>query len=121
MYGCLTAGSWTALSTGSGSAAGSNTYVQFNNGGSFGGSSNLTWSGTALAVTGNITYTGVLTDMSDRRAKERITPLQGELARIMQLQPISFVMKDDPANGTELGFIAQDHRAAFSRSCQNPS
>ena len=36
-------------------AAGSNTQVQFNNSGVLGGSSNLTWNGTTLAVTGALT------------------------------------------------------------------
>jgi hypothetical protein len=35
------------------SAAGSNTQIQFNNSGAFGGSSNLTWSGTVLTITGS--------------------------------------------------------------------
>jgi hypothetical protein len=39
---------------GSGTPGGSNTQVQFNNGGNFGGSANLTWNGTELAVTGNV-------------------------------------------------------------------
>jgi hypothetical protein len=38
-------------------AAGSNTQVQFNNSGVLGGSANLTWNGTTLAVTGNLTAT----------------------------------------------------------------
>jgi hypothetical protein len=38
-------------------AAGSNTQVQFNNSGVLGGSSNLTWNGSTLAVTGNLTAT----------------------------------------------------------------
>jgi hypothetical protein len=37
---------------GGGSAAGSNTQVQFNNSGAFGASSNLTWNGTTLTSTG---------------------------------------------------------------------
>jgi hypothetical protein len=41
-------------------AAGSNTQVQFNNSGVLGGSANLTWSGTALAVTGTVAVTGDL-------------------------------------------------------------
>ena len=114
MYGCLTAPTWTQIATAAGSpAAGSSTQVQFNSGGNLGGSSNLTWSGTTLAITGNLTYTGTVTDMSDRRAKDRIEPLRGELPRIMRLQPISFVMKDNPGNGTELGFIAQDAEPLF--------
>ena len=42
-------------------AAGSNTQVQFNNSGVLGGSANLTWSGTALAITGTAAVTGALT------------------------------------------------------------
>jgi hypothetical protein len=42
-------------------AAGSNTQVQFNNSGVLGGSANLTWSGSALAVTGTVAVTGALT------------------------------------------------------------
>lgn len=39
------------------SPGGSNTQVQFNNSGAFGGSSNLTWNGSELAVTGSINAT----------------------------------------------------------------
>jgi hypothetical protein len=38
-------------------AAGSNTQVQFNNSGVLGGSSNLTWNGSTLAITGALTAT----------------------------------------------------------------
>jgi hypothetical protein len=50
-----------AGSGGGGPAAGSNTQIQFNNSGVFGASSNLTWSGTALGVTGTVAVTGALT------------------------------------------------------------
>jgi len=40
------------VNVGGGSAAGSNTQVQFNNSGAFGASSNLTWNGTNLTSTG---------------------------------------------------------------------
>ena len=50
---------------GSGIVAGSNTQVQFNNSGVFGASANLTWSGTALAVTGTVAVTGALTATLD--------------------------------------------------------
>ena len=40
------------VNVGGGSAAGSNTQVQFNNSGAFGASSNLTWNGTTLTSTG---------------------------------------------------------------------
>jgi len=46
-------------------AAGSNTQIQFNNSGVLGGSANLTWSGTALAVTGTAAVTGALTATLD--------------------------------------------------------
>lgn len=42
---------------GTGVVAGSNTQVQFNNNGVFGASSNFTWNGTTLAITGNLTAT----------------------------------------------------------------
>ena len=46
-------------------AAGSNTQVQFNNSGVLGGSANLTWNGTSLAVTGTVAITGALTATLD--------------------------------------------------------
>jgi hypothetical protein len=46
-------------------AAGSNTQVQFNNSGVLGGSANLTWNGTSLAVTGTVAVTGALTATLD--------------------------------------------------------
>lgn len=50
---------------GTGVVAGSNTQIQFNNSGVFGASANLTWSGTALAVTGTVAVTGALTATLD--------------------------------------------------------
>jgi trimeric autotransporter adhesin len=97
---------WTNV--GSATPAGANTQIQFNNSGAMGASANLTWSGTALVVTGDINYTGLLKDTSDRRAKHDITPLPGQLAKLMQLEPVSFVMNNDPRHRTELGLIAQD-------------
>jgi hypothetical protein len=62
----------------------------------------------ALHVVGDIQYTGLLKDLSDRRAKSDIRPLPGQLANLMQLEPVSFVMNSDPKHRTELGLIAQD-------------
>ncbi len=49
------------------SPGGSNTHVQFNNSGAFGGSSNLTWNGSALTVTGKVgvnkTASGTMVDI----------------------------------------------------------
>ena len=101
---------WSNLSGGGGGTpAGSNTQIQFNNSGAFGASANLVWTGSALTLTGDINYSGKLTDTSDRRAKEDIQPLpSGQLQKLMQLQPVSFVMKKDRKHRTELGLIAQD-------------
>jgi hypothetical protein len=53
--GSTAAPTWANVTT---SPAGSNTQIQYNNSGSFGASSNLTWNGSALAVTGAINATG---------------------------------------------------------------
>ena len=66
-------------------AAGSNTQVQFNNGGVLGGSANLTWSGTVLSTTGftassnaSFTSTGALT-ISKGTTAERPSAVSGML------------------------------------------
>jgi len=46
-----------------GTVAGSNTEIQFNDNGSFGASSNLTWDGSTVNVTGNITSTSVISSV----------------------------------------------------------
>lgn len=61
----------------------------------------------ALDVSGSIQYTGDLTDVSDRRLKQNIQPLEGELDKVSQVQAVSFEMKDRPGV-VELGVIAQD-------------
>jgi len=45
---------WIAITGSGGAPGGANTDVQFNSGGSFGGSANLTWSGTVLGVVGSV-------------------------------------------------------------------
>jgi len=47
---------------GNGSPGGTNTQVQFNNNGSFGGSSNFTFNGTTVAIAGNIAPGNILTN-----------------------------------------------------------
>ena len=44
--------------TGTGSPGGANTQIQFNDSGAFGGSANLTWDGSIVGLTGDITQTG---------------------------------------------------------------
>ena len=61
----------------------------------------------ALDVSGSIQYTGDLTDVSDRRLKQNIQPLESELDKVSQVQAVRFEMKDRPGV-VELGVIAQD-------------
>lgn len=99
-----------------GSAAGADTQIQFNDGGSaFGGDAQFVWNKTSnkLTVTGDIDYTGVISDISDRRLKENIEPLADSLAKITALQGVSFTMRDNATGLRELGFIAQDVEPHF--------
>ncbi|MGH1376096.1 MAG: tail fiber domain-containing protein [Alphaproteobacteria bacterium] len=70
----------------------------------------------ALDVTGDIEYTGTITDVSDRRLKENITPLNtsGNLIdRITQIDTYSFTMKDDITGRPEFGVMAQEIEEIF--------
>lgn len=67
----------------------------------------------ALSVTGDINYTGTLTDTSDRRLKDNIRPLEGSLDKLMMLDGFAFEMKNDPKKQTEYGVMAQDVEKAF--------
>ena len=60
----------------------------------------------ALDVTGDIEYTGTITDVSDIRLKENIVPIESALEDLMNLEGKSFNMIGN--NVTEFGFIAQD-------------
>jgi len=51
------------LGGGSTTVAGNNTEIQFNDSGAFGASSNLTWDGIALSVTGDIESSGVVSSV----------------------------------------------------------
>lgn len=66
----------------------------------------------ALHVVGDIAYTGVMSDVSDRRMKRDVATLGDAVAeRLMLLKPVTFRMKD--ADDTEYGFIAQDVQQVF--------
>jgi hypothetical protein len=46
---------------------------------------------------------------SDRRLKREILPLRNYgLQQVMQLNPVTYIFKDDPANTPQVGFIAQE-------------
>ncbi len=61
-----------------------------------------------LDVTGDIEFTGTITDVSDRRLKEDIMPLENSLDKVLALQGVSFVMKGDESRRVEIGVIAQE-------------
>ncbi len=67
----------------------------------------------ALDVVGDIQYTGVITDISDKRLKTNVNPLaNGSLEKILKLRPVSFNMKSD-LTALEFGFIAQEVEEVF--------
>lgn len=102
--------------------AGNTGEIQYNVGGTaLGASSNLFWDvandrlgindgapAAALDVQGDINYTGVIVDVSDRRQKTDIRNLTNALEKLRFVEGVSFVMRDDPERTVELGVIAQD-------------
>ncbi|HNP96600.1 MAG TPA: tail fiber domain-containing protein, partial [Cyclobacteriaceae bacterium] len=68
----------------------------------------------AMDVAGSIEYTGTITDVSDRRLKKNIEPLVNSLERILDVEGVSFEMKDENlGRGVELGVIAQELEIIF--------
>ena len=65
----------------------------------------------ALDVTGSIEYTGTITDVSDERLKDNITPITSNLEKLRQLNPVSFNMIGETS--TQLGFLAQNVQTVF--------
>ncbi len=65
----------------------------------------------ALDVTGDIEYTGTITDVSDERLKENFVSLTNNLTNLAMLSPLSFNMIGD--SRTQLGFTAQNAQAVF--------
>lgn len=71
-----------------------------------GGRERAIFNDAGLHVTGSIDYTGTLTDLSDLRRKTDIRPLGSALPKIGDLKPVTFRMKDGPAQ-QEHGLLAQ--------------
>ena len=69
----------------------------------------------ALDVTGDIEYTGTLTDVSDMRLKKDITPLNADeiIGRLSQVDTYSFRMIGDEKGQLELGVMAQEVEKVF--------
>ncbi|MCK5832212.1 tail fiber domain-containing protein, partial [bacterium] len=68
---------------------------------------------------GSGAYTGTWTDVSDRKFKKNITPMTGILAKVLDLNPVTYEMRTDEYNfmgfseGTEYGLIAQELNEVF--------
>lgn len=70
-------------------------------------------SGTSTKISFGATTIGGSTtwsNLSDRRLKTDITPIKYGLSDVMKLQPVNYVMKDNPET-PHIGFIAQDVKA----------
>ncbi|MGH1404828.1 MAG: tail fiber domain-containing protein [Alphaproteobacteria bacterium] len=70
----------------------------------------------ALDVTGDIEYTGTITDVSDQRLKENIRQLSASgnlIDRIAQIDTYSFTMKEDKNPRKEFGVMAQELEKIF--------
>lgn len=77
--------------------------------------------GVELDVTGDIQYTGILTDVSDMRLKTDIHPLRDRgsmLEKIGQIDTYSFRMKDDKEGQVEFGVMAQEMQKVFPELVQ---
>ena len=74
-------------------------------------------SSTSFAVydNGNATYSGSIFNSSDQRLKTDITSLDSSssLALVDQLNPVSYSRIDQPDQGINLGFIAQEVQKIF--------
>jgi hypothetical protein len=68
-----------------------------------------------LDSSGNLTLAGTLTELSDVRAKENITAVDGQalLARLTDLPIATWTYKADATKSVHLGPMAQDFHAAF--------
>ncbi|MCK5833841.1 tail fiber domain-containing protein [bacterium] len=68
---------------------------------------------------GSGAYTGSWTDVSDRKFKKNITPMTGILAKVLDLNPVTYEMRTDEysfmgfSEGNEYGLIAQELNEVF--------
>ncbi|MFC0605352.1 tail fiber domain-containing protein [Winogradskyella pulchriflava] len=66
-----------------------------------------------LVVVGDIEYTGTITDVSDRRLKENLEPINNVLERLQNIKGYSYNMISDETKEREYGVIAQDLQKVF--------
>lgn len=62
---------------------------------------------------GNMVIAGNLTENSDRNLKYQISTLSGVLPRLLELAGYSYLLKDRPERGQQIGLIAQEVEAQF--------
>ena len=65
-----------------------------------------------IRASGNVTATA-LTETSDARLKENLKSLGESLAKVLQLQGVSYQLKADPARRVQLGLVAQEVEKVF--------
>ena len=68
----------------------------------------MTGPSVALDVTGDIEYTGTITDVSDERLKENFASIINPLDKVLSLDAYKFNMIGQDASKIELGYKAQD-------------
>lgn len=64
-------------------------------------------------VTGNISYIGTITDVSDKRLKENFESVENVLPLVNALEAYSYNMKEDTSKIREYGLIAQEVQKLF--------
>jgi hypothetical protein len=69
--------------------------------------------GYTLHVVGTIYATGDITAFSDQRFKQNIQPLDGALAKILQLSGYSYTREDYRAGEKQIGLLAQEVKAVY--------
>lgn len=57
---------------------------------------------------GNVYVAGSVTQASDARLKKNITKLSYGLSEVMRLHPVSWLWKERPDRGTQIGLVAQE-------------
>ncbi|HEY1042199.1 MAG TPA: immunoglobulin-like domain-containing protein [Candidatus Paceibacterota bacterium] len=70
----------------------------------------------ALDVTGDIEYTGTITDVSDRRLKTNIQDINGALDILSAIRGTTYTMID--SGRSEVGFIAQEVQAVLPNTAK---
>jgi hypothetical protein len=79
-------------------------------------------SGAYAGVVNRMADGTLTTATSDARLKTNMQPLQNSLGKIMQLQGVSFLWKDDLQMGQRIGFVAQDFEKVLPElSFTNPA